>query len=69
MIKCIDDILQIRTGDKTKEVYLVPENSNLAEIFFQLLNIGYEPRIKYTGIIDEVRVKFNKITYTIKTQI
>ena len=32
------------------------------------MNIGYEPRIKYTGIIDEIRVKFNKITYIIKTQ-
>ena len=58
MIKCIDDILKIKTDDKTKEVYLVPENNNLAEIFFQLMNIGYEPRIKYSGIIDEIRVKF-----------
>ena len=68
MIKCIDDILKIKTDDKTREVYLVPEDNNLAEIFFQLINIGYEPRIKYTGIIDEIRVKFNKITYIIKTQ-
>ena len=62
MIECIDDILKIKTDDTTKEVYLVPENTNLAELYFQLLNIGYEPRIKYTGIIDEIRVKFNKIT-------
>ena len=34
----------------------------------QLLNIGYEPRIKYTGIIDEIRLILNKITYIIKTQ-
>ena len=25
MIKCIDDLLQITTDDKTKEIYLVPE--------------------------------------------
>ena len=68
MIKCIDDILKIKTDDKTKEVYLVHENNNLAELFFQLMNIGYEPRIKYTGVIDEIRVKFNKTTYIIKTQ-
>ena len=68
MIKCIDDILKIKTDDKTREVYLVPEDNNLADIFFQLINIGYEPRIRYTGIIDEIRVKFNKITYIIKTQ-
>ena len=68
MIKCIDDILKIKTDDKTKEIYLVPENNNLAELLFQLLNIGYEPRIKYTGIIDEIRLRLNKITYIIKTQ-
>ena len=68
MIKCIDDILKIETDDKTKEIYLVPENNNLAELLFQLLNIGYEPRIKYTGIIDEIRLRLNKITYIIKTQ-
>ena len=68
MIKCIDDILKIKTDDKTKEVHLVPENNNLAELLFQLLNSGYEPRIKYTSIVDEIRVKFNKITYIIKTQ-
>ena len=58
--KCIDDILKITTDDKTKEIYLVPENNNLAELLFQLLNIGYEPRIKYTGIIDEIRLRLNK---------
>ena len=68
MFKCIDDILKIKTGDKTKDVYFVPENNTLAELFFQLLNIGYEPRIKYTGIIDEIRATFNEITYIIKTQ-
>ena len=68
MIKCIDDILKIKTDDKTKEICLVPENNNLAELLFQLLNIGYEPRIKNTGIIDEVRLRLNKITYIIKTQ-
>ena len=68
MMKCIDDILKIKTDDKTQEIYLVPENKNLAELLFQLLNIGYEPRIQHTGIIDETRVKFNKITYIIQTQ-
>ena len=68
MIKCIDGILKIKTGDKTKEVYLVPEKNNFAELFFQLLNIGYEPRIRHTGLFHEIRVKFNKITYIIKTQ-
>ena len=46
----------------------MPENNNLAELLFQLLNIGYAPRIKYTGIIDEIRLRLNKITYIIKTQ-
>ena len=40
----------------------------MAELLFQLLNIGYEPRIKYTCIIDEIRLRLNKITYIIKTQ-
>ena len=33
-----------------------------------MINIGYVFRIKYRGIIDELRVKFNKIIYIIKTQ-
>ena len=28
MIKCIDDVLKLKTDDKTREVYLVPEDNN-----------------------------------------
>ena len=69
MIKQIDDTLKMKINDDVQEVVLVPENSSLSDILFQLLNSGYEPRIKYTSIIDEIRVKLNKITYHKKLNI
>ena len=69
MIKNIDDILNIKVDEKTKEIYLVSEDNKLSELFFNLVNSGYEPRIRFqAGIISEIKMKFNKTIYIIKTQ-
>ena len=69
MIKNIDDILNIKVDEKTKEIYLVSEDNKLPELFFNLVNSGYEPRIRFqAGIISEIKMKFNKTIYIIKTQ-
>ena len=73
MIKTIDDILCItsESNDKNekKEIYLVLENNNLTEALFNVIKNGYEPRIKFeAGIISEIKIKFNKTKYIIKTQ-
>ena len=67
MIKNIDDILNIKVDEKTKEIYLVSEDNKLSELFFNLVDSGYEPRIRFqAGIISEIKIKFHKTIYIIK---
>ena len=69
MITDVDDITKIEVDDDVKEVYLTLSSNKLTEAFFKLVNSGYEPRITFqAGIISEIRMKFNKISYIIKTQ-
>ena len=69
MIKNCNDILKIKTDKQTKEVFLIPEENNLNDIFFQIVKSGYEPRIVFqAGIITEIKLRFNKINYIIKSQ-
>ena len=69
MITNLNDILKIETTNDTKELYIVPENNNLTELFFDLVKSGYEPRIRFqAGIITEIKLKFNKVIYIVKTQ-
>eukprot|EP00438_Fugacium_kawagutii_P018169 Skav234138 [mRNA] locus=scaffold1519:11582:14900:- [translate_table: standard] len=69
MIKDVDDITKIEVDDDVKEVYLTLSSNKLTEAFFKLVSSGYEPNITFqAGIISEIRMKFNKISYIIKTQ-
>ena len=69
MITFLNDILNIKTDKETKEIYVVSEFNNLTELLFEAIKAGYEPRIKlHAGIITEMRFRFNKITYIVKTQ-
>ena len=68
MIENIDDILKLHNKDE-KEMHLVCRKNNLNEIFFDLMKQGYEPRIKFqAGCISDIRLKFDKTIYNIKTQ-
>ena len=68
MIENIDDILKLHNKDE-KEMHLVSRKNNLNEIFFDLMKQGYEPRIKFqAGCISDIRLKFDKTIYNIKTQ-
>ena len=67
MITSLNDILKIETTKDTKELYIVPENNNLTELFFDLVKSGYEPRKRFqAGITTEMKLKFNKVIYTVK---
>ena len=69
MIKDIDDILKLKLEKDELEVYLVPELNNLHELFFKVIDSGYEPKITFqAGIITEMRLKLKKVKYIIKTQ-
>ena len=69
MIKDIDDILKLKPNKDEKEVYLVPELNNLHELFFKVIDSGYEPKITFqAGIITEMRLRLQKVKYIIKTQ-
>ena len=68
MIENCNDILKIHTTEE-KEMYLVSKGNNLNEIFFELMNGGYEPRIKFqAGCISDIRIKFDKTIYNIRKQ-
>ena len=55
MISSIDDILQILKDDERKPadiIYLVHKDDDLTAMLFELLELGYKPKIKYdTGRI------------------
>ena len=38
-------------GKKTKDIYLVPEDNKLSELFFNLIDIGFEPRIRFQALV------------------
>ena len=67
MIKDINEILEIQ-GEENEEINIVLEKNNLTEVFFQLVKSGYEPRISFQSIITEIRLKFGKTKFILKTQ-
>lgn len=69
MISDINDTLNLEIAEDTEEVFLVVEENRLTKMFLDLVNGGYEPRIRFQGgTITEIRMKFNQMKYTIKTQ-
>ena len=66
MIENCDDILKLQDE---KDIFIISRLNDLNKIFFDLMDSGYEPRIKFqAGIINQIKLKMNNITYTIKTQ-
>ena len=68
MIRDIDEIPQIKVEKDVNEVNLIVEDNNLTKVFFKLVSSGYEPRIRWKGAINEIKMKFNKVTFKIRTQ-
>lgn len=70
MIDNVNDILQIKFDDNdVSEVFMILKNNNLNEAFFELVANGYEPKITFqAGVISQIKIKFNKTNYIIKTQ-
>ena len=68
MIRDVDEILQIKVEKGVNEVNLIVEDNNLIKVFFKLVRSGYEPRIRWKGAINEIKMKFNKVTFKIRTQ-
>lgn len=69
MIENVNDILKLELEEDTKEVYLIMKDNDLTKALFDLTRNGYEPDIQHQpNGITNIKLKFNKITYTIKTQ-
>eukprot|EP00438_Fugacium_kawagutii_P006184 Skav207472 [mRNA] locus=scaffold3545:496284:499559:- [translate_table: standard] len=69
MIENVNDIIKLELEDDVKEVYLVMKDNNLTKALFDLTRNGYEPNIQHQiNGITSIKMKFNNIKYTIKTQ-
>ena len=68
MIRDVDEIPKIKVEKDLNEVNLIVEDNNLTKVFFKLVSSGYEPRIRWKGAINEIKMKFNKVTFKIRTQ-
>ena len=69
MIDNVNDILKLELEDDVKEVYLIMKDNDLTKALFDLTRNGYEPDIQHQpNGITNIKLKFNKIKYTIKTQ-
>ena len=54
---------------KMKRKCILCVKKNLSDIFFDLMKQGYEPRIKFqAGCVSDIKLRFDKTTYNIKTQ-
>ena len=77
MIDDINDLLQLKEKDEYK---IILKDNNLNKAIFQLKQIGYEPQIRYNAgktteftmslshLIDEKKMKYKEVKYTITTQ-
>jgi hypothetical protein len=69
MISDINDILNIEIPENVKEIFLVARHNDLTKLYFEFVSSGYEPAITHqAGIITDIKARFNKITYRIRTQ-
>ena len=69
MIKDINDILKLKLDEDEREVYLVPGLNNLHDLFFKVVDSGYEAKITFqAGIVTEMRLRLKKVKYIIKTK-
>ena len=76
MFRCADDLLKYveppkAKGEKKETVtkYMIPENNNLTEIFFEMVGAGYEPSITLqAGIVTQIKARFNRTRFIIKSQ-
>eukprot|EP00438_Fugacium_kawagutii_P013577 Skav212334 [mRNA] locus=scaffold5228:693:3725:+ [translate_table: standard] len=69
MIENVNDIIKLELDDDVKEVYLVMKDNDLTKALFDLTRNGYEPNIQHQiNGITSIKMKFNNIKYTIKTQ-
>ena len=69
MIENVNDIIKLELDDDVKGVFLILKDNDLTEVMFDLTKNGYEPNIEYQiNGITKIKLKFNKIKYTIKTQ-
>lgn len=72
MISNINDIIKIAQDFESEEksiVNLIHQNDDLVEIFYELKNVGYEPKTTYEcGRLTRLIVKVNSIVFIIRTQ-
>ena len=72
MISPIDDILQIlKDEDRTPAdiICLAHKDNGLTAMLFELLELGYKPRIQYdTGRITHLIMEFNEQVFILRTQ-
>ena len=77
MINDINDLLQLKEKDEYK---IILKDNDLDKAIFQLKQAGYEPQIRYNAgkttefimslshLIDEKKMKYKEVKYTITTQ-
>ena len=72
MISSLDDILQILKDEERKPadiIYLVHKEDDLTRMLYELLELGYKPRIQYEiGRITHLIMEFNEQVFILRTQ-
>ena len=69
MIENVNDIIKLELEEDVKEVFLIMKDNDLTKALFDLTRNGYEPNIQYQfNGITSIKLRFNNIKYTIKTQ-
>lgn len=69
MIENVNDIIKLELEDDVKEAFLIMKDNDLTKALFDLTRNGYEPSIQHQiNGITSIKLKFNNIKYTIKTQ-
>eukprot|EP00438_Fugacium_kawagutii_P023181 Skav227407 [mRNA] locus=scaffold5580:24324:27602:- [translate_table: standard] len=69
MIEDVNDIIRLELDEDVKEVFLILRDNDLTKALFDLTRYGYEPNIQHQiNGITSIKLNFNGIKYTIKTQ-
>ena len=72
MVDSVHDLLKLTRNIKSEEnqtLYIVLRNNDLVGAFYDLMEIGYAPSVKYNmGTICQLHVKFENIYYIIRNQ-
>ena len=67
--KIIDNIDDLLTLNESENYKIIHARNNLASLFNDFVNAGYEPSIRWTaGYISDLFIRVNKINYHITTQ-